>query len=175
MKYGLVLLLLALLVPPLQAQKKKLVEFYCPMDTQIVRLKPGACPECGMALVKRKAANDVGDVIRIADLKDGQPLITRKLRGWTVKAYFSTSPEGGTVRKLGVEVTAGKRQLPVAGLEVWFHTISPSGRNLMPILPWNGEKYETAADLPQSGIYTMMVHVNKGSEHRSMTFRCEVP
>ena len=173
MKYGFVLLLLAMLASasPLQGQKRAAVRYYCPMDTQMVRKKPGTCPDCGMALVKRRVLHNDADVIRVADLQEGVPLITKKLRGWMVKAFFASSPEGGTVRRIGVQVTSGKKQTPLSGLEVWFHTISPSGRNLMPLLPWNGTMYETAVDLPQSGVYSMMVHVNKGSKHRSVSFR----
>lgn len=46
------------------AQKRPLVapsvEYFCPMDTQIVRDAPGTCPICQMALVTRPTANGTG-------------------------------------------------------------------------------------------------------------------
>src|SRR5262249_40379528 len=36
------------------------VEYTCPMDPQIVRSRPGACPICGMALEPRMVSLDEG-------------------------------------------------------------------------------------------------------------------
>ncbi|RYE35804.1 MAG: hypothetical protein EOP42_05675 [Sphingobacteriaceae bacterium] len=32
---------------------KNSIKYFCPMDTDIVKNKPGVCPKCGMKLVKK--------------------------------------------------------------------------------------------------------------------------
>src|SRR3954466_13030547 len=35
------------------------IEYYCPMHPEVIRGEPGACPRCGMPLVKRKKGQAV--------------------------------------------------------------------------------------------------------------------
>jgi P-type Cu+ transporter len=53
--------------PPTAAEGEK-VEYFCPMDPEVVSDRPGACPKCGMALEPRTVTLDEGPNPELVDL-----------------------------------------------------------------------------------------------------------
>ena len=159
--------------PAIVSAQKREAAYFCPMDAGVASDKPGTCPECGMDLVRRKPAKRDRNLVRASELQPGVPAFEKKLKSWTVRVYLTPAQDTGSLRTVRVDVVATKKGLPISDAEVWFHAVYPSGRNLMPLCTWNGTQYEGAIDLAQQGVYTMMVHVNRGDDRRALTFRYE--
>jgi Cu+-exporting ATPase len=53
--------------PPVAAEGQK-VEYFCPMDPEVVSDRPGACPKCGMALEPRTVTLEEGPNPELIDM-----------------------------------------------------------------------------------------------------------
>src|SRR5262245_60361895 len=54
--------------PPSKPAAGEKVEYFCPMDPEVISDKPGSCPKCGMALEPRTIAADEGPNPELVDM-----------------------------------------------------------------------------------------------------------
>ena len=134
-------------------------KYYCPMCAGVQSDDPGACPNCGMKLVSRSYA---GKTMPAYSLTKRINFPKKTVDGYEVAVSLSplVKPDSIATHRVEVLVTKHKTRKRVTDADCWFHITYPNGRNLMPHLAFEKNRYTGAIDLRQKGAYSFMAHVN---------------